>query len=736
MIDEKQHVLKDYFGHSTFRDNQAEIVDAILARQDCLAVMPTGAGKSICFQLPALLFPGTTLVISPLISLMRDQISALRQSGIKAAFVNSSQDLSEQRAILEQARNHQYKLLYVAPERLDAADFSDYAQNADISMVTIDEAHCISQWGQDFRPSYSKIPAFIGKLKTRPVVSAFTATASPRVREDILLSLQLNNPKTVVASFDRKNLFFEVKTPKNKNETLFEILDRHVNEFGIIYCSTRKAVEELAATLKECGMKAAPYHAGLPQDERTQNQEDFLFDRINTIVATNAFGMGIDKSNVSYVIHYNMPKDVESYYQEAGRAGRDGNRAECTLLFSGHDIVTNLWLIEHGEDKEPIDGALKAVLIAKAKERLRAMEMYCKTNLCLRATLLNYFGEKRSKHENCGECSNCNDASEMVDITILSQKILSCIVRTGERVGRGLIIDTLRGSKSEKVLRQNFHTLSTYNICTESEHEIAEVFNFLIENDYAYITDDKYPICKLTPKSAEILKTRERVMMKRNLMAQRERIEKAKSRTDRREDATAVYYNINEQLFNQLRTLRREIADSQAVPSFVIFPDASLVDMCRILPRTAAEFVNVSGVGAHKQQLYAESFTKVINDFLADNKVEKATEQSVISTPKLSYDSNDPVPISVVADRINVDRISRNLQPIKAKDLNDFLVEQGLLANIVDEKGKNTRTVTELGKEKGIGAIERISADGRTYQALYYNADIQQYIISIYHKID
>jgi ATP-dependent DNA helicase RecQ len=734
-INEKLHVLKTYFGHSAFRENQAEIVNSILAHQDCLAVMPTGAGKSICFQLPAILFSGTTLVISPLISLMRDQISALRQSGIKAAFLNSSQSIFEQREILTQARNNQYKLLYVAPERLDAADFLEYVQKADISMVTIDEAHCISQWGQDFRPSYSKIPDFITKLKTRPVVSAFTATASPRVREDILLSLKLNNPKVVVASFDRKNLFFEVKTPKSKIQTLFEILDKHVNEFGIVYCSTRKAVENVAEKLKERGMKAAPYHAGLPQQERTQNQEDFLFDRINTIVATNAFGMGIDKSNVSYVVHYNMPKDVESYYQEAGRAGRDGSRAECTLLFSGQDIATNQYLIDLDDSKEPMDEALKAELKAKAKERLRAMEMYCKTNLCLRAGLLNYFGEAHDKHGNCGECSNCNNASEVVDITILAQKILSCISRTGERVGRGLIIDTLRGSKNVKVLNWRFDRLSTYNICSESEHEITEVFDFLVENGYISITGDKYPICKLALKSDEILKKKECLTMKRNVIAKRERIEKEEVRlTKERKGRDVVYYNINDQLFNQLKTLRREIADNQKVPAFVIFPDTSLVDMCRILPKTADEFLKVSGVGDHKQKLYSESFTKIINDFLAHNSIEKATETTFYPNQNLSDTviSNEPVPVSVIADQINVDRMSRNLQPITAKKLNDFLVEEGLLANAVDDMGKNKRVVTELGKEKGIEVEEKTAEDGRKYQAILYSTEAQKHIISKY----
>ncbi|GAP72876.1 ATP-dependent DNA helicase RecQ [Candidatus Symbiothrix dinenymphae] len=733
-IEDKLHVLKEYFGHSQFRDNQTEIIDSLLAHRDCLAVMPTGAGKSICFQLPALMFQGITIVISPLISLMNDQIRALRQNGIPAAFLNSSQAGGEQREILSQAQNGQYKLLYVAPERLDAPDFLEYAKNTEISMVTIDEAHCISQWGQDFRPSYSKITAFIGQLKMRPVVSAFTATATQRVREDILASLKLNDPKFVVASFDRKNLFFEVKTPKDKTKTLLEMLAKRPNDYGIVYCSTRKAVDEVAAKLNEQGIKAAPYHAGLAQGERTQNQADFLYDRINVIVATNAFGMGIDKSNVAYVVHYNMPKDIESYYQEAGRAGRDGSRAECTLLFSGQDIMTNQWLIENGSDREqePIEEAVKEELKAKAKERLRVMETYCKTNLCLRAYILNYFGEAHDKDAHCGECGNCNSESEVVDITILSQKILSCIYKTGQRVGRGLIIDTLRGSKSAKVLQWRFDLLSTYNICTESEREITEVFDFLVENGYIQLAGDQYPIYKLGAKSAEILYQRKPLAMKQNVVAKAERIEKENAKLQReRKSRDAVVYNINSALLEQLKALRRQLADAQNVPAFVIFPDTSLVDMCRILPRTAEEFLNVAGVGAHKQQQYAAAFTHIINTFLAEHSVEKADEALTDSKPDLSdIDTGDePVPVSVLADKINVERMNHRLKPITAKKLNDFLVEDGLLMNIIDENGKNARAITETGKAKGIIAVERTLEDGKRYFTPFYPPEVQAYIL-------
>ncbi|MDR0833224.1 MAG: DNA helicase RecQ [Candidatus Symbiothrix sp.] len=638
-IEKKLEVLKKYFGYSAFRPNQAEIVDSILAHRDCLAVMPTGAGKSICFQLPAMLFPGITIVISPLISLMNDQIRSLRQSGISAAYLNSSQSNSEQYDILNRAKSNEYQLLYVAPERLDEVVFLEYAKNADIAMVTVDEAHCISQWGQDFRPAYSKIPVFIAQLKNRPVVSAFTATATQRVREDILHSLQLDNPKIVVAGFDRKNLLFEVKTPTDKNKTVLDLIKKHPNDYGIVYCSTRKNVEEVVAKLKTNGIKAAPYHAGFSAQERTQNQEDFLFDKINVIVATNAFGMGIDKSNVSYVIHYNMPKDIESYYQEAGRAGRDGSQAECTLLFSGQDVVMGLWLIENSSDndsdKEEIDAKLKEELRMKARERLRAMERYCKTNDCLRAYILNYFGEPDDLHENCGACSNCNNPNEVVDITILAQKILSCIYKMYPKVGRGLVIDTLRGSKNEKVMNKGFYKLSTYNICTESVQELGEVFDFLVENGYIQMVGEQYPVCHLTTKANEILRERKSLSMKQNLVTKAERKEKEYVTRFKKEHIVrdvAVYYNVNDQLLTQLKKLRRQIADNQGVPAFQIFQDSSLVDMCRILPKTADEFSMVSGVGAYKQQRYAAAFTKLITDFTSHNSVEKTTETGLALT--------------------------------------------------------------------------------------------------------
>lgn len=388
-----QEALKKFFGYDSFRGGQQELISAILAGRDVLGIMPTGAGKSVCFQLPATMHKGITLVVSPLISLMKDQVGALIQSGIPAAYINSTLSPRQMKTALYNAMNGKYKLIYVAPERLLAPEFLAFAKSVKISMLTVDEAHCISQWGQDFRPSYAQIPQFIEQLEQRPIVSAFTATATARVREDIVALLSLLNPVVLVTGFDRQNLYFEVQAPKNKMQALTDFLEAHKNQSGIVYCATRKTVEEVCAELNRRGFSAAPYHAGLPDEERHANQDDFLFDRVQIMAATNAFGMGIDKSNVAFVVHYNMPKDIESYYQEAGRAGRDGSEAACLLLYSGQDVRTNQWLIEHAKDVAYSDAETERLLKERDYRRLREMTFYATTNDCLRAFILRYFGE-------------------------------------------------------------------------------------------------------------------------------------------------------------------------------------------------------------------------------------------------------------------------------------------------------------------------------------------------------
>lgn len=608
---EKHEVLKKHFGHREFREGQEEIINQILSGRDVLGIMPTGAGKSICYQVPALMMEGITLVISPLISLMQDQVISLRESGINAAYINSSLSAAEYFRTMDRAANSEYKIIYVAPERLSADDFLRLSENVQISMVTVDEAHCVSQWGQDFRPSYLKISEFMEKLAYRPVLSAFTATATKEVREDISLILRQNNPYVVTTGFDRKNLRFAVERPKKKDDTLIKLLKSYNGRSGIVYCSTRKNVEEVCDFLIEKGYSATRYHAGLSDEERGMNQDDFIYDRKTVMVATNAFGMGIDKSNVSFVIHYNMPKNLESYYQEAGRAGRDGEPAECTLLYSGADVKLNQFLIEKGNDtNEDFTEEMKESVREKDRERLKLMTFYCTTNECLREYMLRYFGEKTSSF--CGNCSNCNSNFETVDVTTESQKIVSCVYRVAQRkrsFGRVTIIDILHGSKSSKIISQGLNTLSTYGIMSDVPvHRIRMIMDYLIEKSFLAQTDDEYSVVKLTAESADILKGNQKVSMKLPKEMRRS-AEKGKA------SYSSPEYDINDKLFSELRVLRNQLAMEARVPAYIVFADAALRDMCRKMPVNRDEFLNVSGVGEAKAEKYSKQFTELIQRY-------------------------------------------------------------------------------------------------------------------------
>lgn len=608
-LDKKHKVLKQYFGYDTFREGQELLIDTILMGQDTVGVMPTGAGKSLCYQIPALLMDGLTLVVSPLISLMKDQVGALTQSGVPAAFINSSQTVSEYREVLASIERDDLKLLYIAPERLLAEEFLSFINAQHIAMVTVDEAHCVSQWGQDFRPSYLQIDLFVKSLKSRPVLSAFTATATEQVRQDIAVMLSLNNPEILVTGFDRKNLYFEVQKPAKKINALLSLLAEHRDKSGIIYCSTRKAVEEICDTICEAGYPAVCYHAGLPDAVRRRNQDLFIFDERPIVVATNAFGMGIDKSNVSFVIHYNMPGDMESYYQEAGRAGRDGEPADCILLYSGQDVRTQQFFIERSEGTG--DPETDALLKQRDRERLKTMTFYCHTNDCLRGYMLKYFGETAPLC--CDHCGSCNTQFEALDITVEAQKILSCIKRTGARFGIKVIADTLRGSKNKRILSLGFDTLSTYGIMADtSEKRIRDIIHHLTLSGYIHSTDDEYPVLRFGPKARGVLFDGEHLEMK---------LPKEKEPTQKSEKSFAKSPNTaptNPELFERLRTLRGTLAAEQHVPAYVVFSNAALTDMCRRMPKTETEFLEVSGVGKAKLERYGDAFLAEILDFLAE----------------------------------------------------------------------------------------------------------------------
>lgn len=603
-VRDKLSVLKEYFGHDSFREGQDRITDSLLGGRDVLGIMPTGAGKSICYQVPALMFDGITIVVSPLISLMKDQVSALVQSGVAAAYINSSLTHAQYLKVLQNTESGKYKIIYVAPERLCAPAFLGICRNLNISMVAVDEAHCVSQWGQDFRPSYLKIPDFIDALNSCPVVGAFTATATGAVRDDIKTLLRLVSPLVVTTGFDRPNLFFSVMQPKNKSIELMKLIKERKNESGIVYCSTRKAVEEMCELLQKNGFAATRYHAGLDENERRRNQDDFVYDRATIMVATNAFGMGIDKSNVSFVIHYNMPKNMESYYQEAGRAGRDGRRADCILLYSAKDVRTNQFLINNSEPNPDLTEDEQEEVRQRDRERLKQMTFYCTTHKCLRKFILEYFGDKGP--ERCEKCSSCLSNHENTDITVDAQKIMSCVARTGQRYGKKVICDVLRGSKNERLISAGLSRQSTYGIMADCpEKRLRDIIDHLCESGYMTAQGDEYPILKLAPKSRGVLTGQETLRM----MLEIPQKKKAAAAKD------APLPPADEKLLAALKDLRKSLAMRQSIPAYVVFTDATLIDMCRLKPKTQEEFMEVSGVGQAKSQRYGEVFLAVIAEF-------------------------------------------------------------------------------------------------------------------------
>lgn len=609
-LPEKYRVLKQFYGYDSFRDGQEAVVDSILSGQDTLAIMPTGAGKSVCYQVPALVMDGVSLVISPLISLMKDQVQTLTQNGIPAAYLNSSLTERQFDLALSNAARGKYRIIYIAPERLLTPRFLSIARGMKISMIAVDEAHCISQWGQDFRPSYLTIPEFLDALPRRPVLCAFTATATKRVQEDISAMLELKEPFVQITGFDRKNLYYSVDVPAKKDPALLKLLGTYKGMSGIVYCATRKKVEAVYELLLEHGISVTRYHAGLTDVERQSNQDDFIYDRREVMVATNAFGMGIDKPNVRFVIHYNMPKDIESYYQEAGRAGRDGERADCHLLFGRQDILTQQYFIDHMGEEAGLEGEALETVQENAKKRLNAMIRYCQTPDCLRRYILSYFGETAA--ESCDFCLNCLNPPNMEDVTADACAVLRCIDQSGERYGRGMIVDILRGAESDRINQFGLDRLLSYgslrhlprdnvNAVLDRLMEIDAVGTELIE-----MRAGQFPVLRLNALADEILAGERRVSM----------LARQKKQTKKAAEAPV---NVDRDLFARLTALRKKIASARGIPPYVIFHDSVLRSLADKQPANMEEMEGISGIGVVKLREFGKVFLKEIQAYLAEN---------------------------------------------------------------------------------------------------------------------
>ncbi len=586
----KYEILKSYFGYPFFREGQEEAIDALLQKKDVLAIMPTGAGKSICYQVPSLLLTGVTIVISPLISLMKDQVQALNASGIRAAYLNGTLTFPQYKKAIQLAGQGEYKIIYVAPERLDHPLFLKMLSKIEVSLIAIDEAHCVSQWGQNFRPSYLLIKSFIESFPKRPRIGAFTATATHKVESDMIELLGLKNVQTIKTGYDRKNLFFSIERPKNKEQRLFEIVEAKKDSSGIIYCTTRKDVETICQALNAKGIKATRYHAGLSSEERSGNQEAFLYDEIPWIVATNAFGMGIDKSNVRTVIHYSIPASLENYYQEAGRAGRDGEESECILFYSPKDERTILFLIDHQEYAESLDDQEIQTRQEQEKARFAKMKGYALTSTCLRAYILHYFGQQTLT--SCDHCSNCTREHEMLDVKEETSSFLKAILETKERYGSQLIMQMLKGSKAEKIVRYQFDRLPSYGALKEKTQDfIRSLFYFLQEEGLIEIVEAPYPVLKLSKAGYHFLKEPDALYMP---------IFKEEEVLQEKEDA----------LFLQLKALRMRLSKKFRIPPYMIFPDRTLKELAIKKPLNKEQMLKVNGVGEAKYKKFGRYFVQ------------------------------------------------------------------------------------------------------------------------------